>query len=150
MALLLGTARPSMGGLSLAAYSQEDHATLAQAGARLKALNPTTPVTKPKEREREEEEEKEKVKSEEKKPKLAMPAPKEEASSNDFLAVLDTIGEGDTKEGKEQVVEANDMFMIDKTGDDDAEKEEVEDAAAEAAPVRQLKRRNAAVYSTPD
>jgi len=149
MALLLGTARPSMGGLTLASYSQEDHATLAQAGARLKALHPTTPVSKPKKREEGEEEE-EKVKSEEKKPKLAIPAPKEEASSNDFLAVLDTIGKGDTKEEKEVVVEANDLFMIDKTGDNEAEKEEVKDAAAEVTPVRQLKRRNAAVYSTPD
>jgi hypothetical protein len=145
MALILGTSTvaprtKTLGGsLSLASYGQEDAATLASASARLASLG-SKPAPGP---ENGSETEKVDVK-EEKKPKLAMPAPKEETDGAAFLAVLDTIGEAKEEPVKEEKVEPNDMFMIDKTGE---EIKEVEEPAA-APPVRQLKRRNAAMYST--
>jgi len=70
---------------------------------------------------------------------LAMPAPKEVNSSNDdFLAVLDSIGDSKVDE-----VVKDEMFVIDKTGVDT---EVVKDGTTEE-PVKKLKRRNAALYA---
>jgi len=67
---------------------------------------------------------------------LAIPAPKVNSSNDDFLAVIDSIGESETK---------NDHFVIDKSGVDEA-KADQEDIVDE--PVKKLKRRNAAMYAT--
>merc|ERR1712130_1026096 len=146
MALLLGTAtaRPSMAGLSLSSYSSQD-STMAAASARLASLTPSVIADKEVLAKRREE------KKEEEKVKLAIPAPKEEASNQDFLAVLDSIGNGSTKSkdseerGDESNVESiNDMFVIDKNGAT-GEEEEVK-----PPPVKQLKRRNASMYASND
>ena len=150
MALLLGTAtaRPSMAGLSLSSYSSQD-STMAAASARLASLTPSVVADKEalekrrEEREKKEEDEGEKV-------KLAIPAPKEDASNQDFLAVLDSIGNGSvkTKESEERAEESNvesinDMFVIDKNGARDEEE-------VKPPPVKQLKRRNASMYASND
>ena len=148
MALLLGTAtaRPSMAGLSLSSYSSQD-STMAAASARLASLTPSVIADKEalekRREEREKEEEGEKV-------KLAIPAPKEEASNQDFLAVLDSIGKGSdkTKKSEERADESNvesinDMFVIDKNGAGDEEE-------VKPPPVKQLKRRNASMYASND
>lgn len=111
-----------------------------------------------------------------KKLKMAIPAPKEEAANVDFLSVLDSIGNGGIKEEfkeevllgmveevktevkeetkKEDKVEHNNMFMIDKEGvvGDSlpvGEEEERQRLAMQTVrPGKQLKRRNAAMYST--
>ena len=149
MALLLGTAtaRPSMAGLSLSSYSSQD-STMAAASARLASLTPSVIADKEvlaKRREEKKEEEGEKV-------KLAIPAPKEEASNQDFLAVLDSIGNGSTKSkdceerrDESNVESINDMFVIDKNGATGGEEGEVK-----APPVKQLKRRNASMYASND
>merc|ERR1712181_212562 len=145
MALLLGTAtatRPSMAGLSLSSYSSSNQdSTMAAASARLASLTPSVVadkevLEKSKTKEEKKEEEAEKV-------KLAIPAPKEDqqASNQDFLAVLDSIGNGSTKDSEKgeggNVESINDLFCIDKTGADDDEEE------VKPPPVKQLKRRNA-------
>merc|ERR1712218_30328 len=147
MALLLGTAtaRPSMAGLSLSSYSSQD-STMAAASARLASLTPSVIADKEvleKRKEERKEEEAEKV-------KLAIPTPKEEASNQDFLAVLDSIGNGSikTKENEEKgdesnVESINDMFVIDKNGAED-------DEEVKPPPVKQLKRRNASLYASND
>merc|ERR1712192_268668 len=127
MALLLGTAtatRPSMAGLSLSSYSSSNQdSTMAAASARLASLTPS--VVAPKE---------------------------DQASNQDFLAVLDSIGNGssvktkDSEKGDGGNVESiNDLFCIDKTGADDEEEEDVK-----PPPVKQLKRRNASMYASND
>ena len=158
MALLLGTAtsRPSMAGLSLSSYSSnQTDSTMAAASARLASLTPSVVADKEaleKRKEAKSEEEAQKV-------KLSIPAPKEEASSQDFLAVLDSIGNGGTKETEEKVSEdggnvesINEMFsgdnvgfVIDKSGAADNEEEEIK-----PPPVKQLKRRNASLYASND
>ena len=152
MALLLGTAtaRPSMAGLSLSSYSSQD-STMAAASARLASLTPSVIADKEVLEKRKEERKEEKKGGEEaEKVKLAIPAPKEEASNQDFLAVLDSIGNGSVKtkeneaRGDESNVESiNDMFVIDKNG---AEEEE----EVKPPPVKQLKRRNASLYASND
>ena len=152
MALLLGTAtatRPSMAGLSLSSYSSSSQdSTMAAASARLASLTPSVVadkevLEKSKVKEEKKEEEAEKV-------KLAIPAPKEDQASNqDFLAVLDSIGNGSTKDSEKgdkgnNVESINDLFCIDKTGADDEEEE------VKPPPVKQLKRRNASMYASND
>ena len=152
MALLLGTAtsRPSMAGLSLSSYSSnQTDSTMAAASARLASLTPSVVADKEaleKRKEAKSEEEVEKV-------KLSIPAPKEEASSQDFLAVLDSIGNGGTKETEDggNVESINEMFsgdnvgfVIDKSGAADNEEE------IKPPPVKQLKRRNASLYASND
>lgn len=153
MALILGTSktiRPSMGGLSLSSYSQEDSSTLSQANTRLSSLTSPAPPNGAKTPRSEEPREEEEKTSAEKKPKLAIPAPStpaREVTGSDFLAVLDSIGKKEAKEEvvkEEEVVEANDMFVIDKTGEEEAKEETV------VTPVKQLKRRNASMYSQED
>ena len=157
MALLLGTAtsRPSMAGLSLSSYSSnQTDSTMAAASARLAFLTPSVVADKEaleKRKEAKSEEEAEKV-------KLSIPAPKEEASNQDFLAVLDSIGNGGTgtKENASEdggnVESINEMFsgdnvgfVIDKSGAADNEEEEIK-----PPPVKQLKRRNASLYASND
>lgn len=146
MALLLGTAtaRPSMAGLSLSSYSSPD-TTMAAASARLASLTPSVVADKEVLERRKEERREEEVE----KVKLAIPAPKEDASNQDFLAVLDSIGNGSTQAkesdegGKGNVESINEMFVIDKVG---AEEEE----EVKPPPVKQLKRRNASMYSSND
>merc|ERR1712181_134925 len=95
----------------------------------------------------------EKKEDEAEKVKLAIPAPKEDQASNqDFLAVLDSIGNGssvktkDSEKGDGGNVESiNDLFCIDKTGADDEKEEDVK-----PPPVKQLKRRNASMYASND
>merc|ERR1711934_622878 len=149
MALLLGTAtaRPSMAGLSLSSYSSQD-STMAAASARLASLTPSVIADKELLEKRKEESGKKEEEGE--KVKLAIPAPKEEASNQDFLAVLDSIGNGSvkTKESEERAEESNvesinDMFVIDKNGAGDEEE-------VKPPPVKQLKRRNASMYASND
>merc|ERR1712192_320517 len=125
MALLLGTAtatRPSMAGLSLSSYSSSSQdSTMAAASARLASLTPSVVadkevLEKSKTKEEKKEEEAEKV-------KLAIPAPREDQASNqDSLAVLDSIGNGSTNDSEKgdngNVESINDLFCIDKTGAD--------------------------------
>eukprot|EP00092_Neocalanus_flemingeri_P002869 GFUD01003067.1.p1 GENE.GFUD01003067.1~~GFUD01003067.1.p1 ORF type:complete len:534 (-),score=131.91 GFUD01003067.1:157-1701(-) len=72
---------------------------------------------------------------------LAMPAPKVISSNDDFLAVLDTIGDN-----KIDIEAKDDMFVIDKNGVDNTSKAAEEGTTEE--PVKKLKRRNAALYAT--
>merc|ERR1712192_86274 len=146
MALLLGTAtatRPSMAGLSLSSYSSSSQdSTMAAASARLASLTPSVVADKEVLLKSKKEDEAEKV-------KLAIPAPKEDQASNqDFLAVLDSIGNGSTKDSekgdKGNVESINDLFCIDKTGADDEEED------VKPPPVKQLKRRNASMYASND
>merc|ERR1711922_33993 len=146
-ALLLGTAtsRPSMAGLSLSSYSSnQTDSRMAAASARLASLTPSVVADKgvlEKRKETKSEEEVEKV-------KLSIPAPKEEASNQDFLAVLDSIGNGgtETKENASEdggnVESINEMFsgdnvgfVIDKSGAAADNEEEIK-----PPPVKQLKR----------
>ena len=118
--------------------------------ARLSSLTSPAPPNGAKTPRSEEPREEEEKTSAEKKPKLAIPAPStpaREVTGSDFLAVLDSIGKKEAKEEvvkEEEVVEANDMFVIDKTGEEEAKEEAV------VTPVKQLKRRNASMYSQED
>lgn len=121
---------------------------MAAASARLASLTPS--VIADKEVLEKRKEEREKKEDEGEKVKLAIPAPKEEASNQDFLAVLDSIGNGSvkTKESEERAEESNvesinDMFVIDKNGAGDEEE-------VKPPPVKQLKRRNASLYASND
>ena len=155
MALLLGTAtaRPSMAGLSLSSYSSSQDSTMAAASARLASLTPSVVADKEVLERRKEENNEEKKEEEAEKVKLAIPAPKEEASNQDFLAVLDSIGNGSSAQTKESeqgdkgnVESINDLFCIDKTGADEKEEEK----ELKPPPVKQLKRRNASMYASND
>jgi len=71
---------------------------------------------------------------------LDIPAPKVNSSNDDFLAVLDSIG----NDSKDESEAPNDLFVIDKEGVDDKD----EKALEQGEPVKKLKRRNAALYAT--
>jgi len=153
MALILGTSttiRPSMGGLTLAGYSQEDSTLGNQSSSRLSKLSSPTPLP----------EKCSKIVSPtsddevDRKAKLAMPAPKEEASNIDFLAVLDSIGANkdepsevtDNVKENVPVKSSSDMFVIDTQGQ--TQETQMEVGVSSVRP--QLKRRNASMYREDD